>query len=108
MHQSDAIFREDDHGGESIQPIAMGGGDLLARPIDRISSVRAEIFQAQLVQYSQIMIPGQPDPRIRAEAFDTGVRLRPVADDVSQTPNPVESASVLEDGSECDQIGVNV
>jgi hypothetical protein len=70
--------------------------------------VRTEIPQRQFSDDSPIVIPGKTNEIKTAQSVDALIRLRSIADDISEAPHLIKSAGVLKYRIERDEIGVNI
>jgi hypothetical protein len=86
----------------------MNRGKAIACPKSRLTRVRAEIVQALLVDHGQIVIPCQADEVKSPEALYAFVRLGPIADDISETPDPVELSGIFYHGIQRGKVRMNV
>ena len=94
--------------GEGGQPVTGRVRDPAARPLHRRPRLRIEVVDLAAAGSGRVVVAPDADRADRREAFDDGVGLRAVADDIAEVPDGVDRAEVGEDRVERDDVAVDV
>jgi hypothetical protein len=94
--------------GQGIQVSKVVGRQLLVVPQIGLAGVGIEIAQVKLAQGGPVVVAGNADVLSRAQELNTGVGVRTVAYDVSETPYCIYRSNVIENCLEGFQVAVNV
>ena len=88
-----------DHLHPVARPLRLARGEEAARlvvedaprPARDRCRVGGELAQLETAEHAEIVVPGEADLRARRELRRASVRLRPVADEIAETPDLVRS-----------------
>ena len=108
---ADGTEPKDTPSQELVQEVAVLGGELPRRPPVGHGGIRVEHRDVDLADGRPVMVSEDADLADLAEPGDALPRLRPVADDVSQTPYlvyPTPALDVIQHRGKGGQVGMDI